>query len=226
MASWLRSFPPWAKALVLIGGGTLIGLSSYGLVVYFEKRRLRFTDEGFEDVEEQPEKRILVLGLDGAGKSSFLANLSRVENEQIETKPTEGFNVICVNTRGTSINIWEIGGADKVRSYWYNFLQDTDTLVFVVDSTDKRRLPQAFDEFQKLISDERLKNVPVLILANKQDLSDALSPKEIEEALDLKGVSPKQHRLKVMGTHISPLMPQHSSIKEAESEMIKLAFNK
>ena len=61
-----------------------------------------------------------------------------------------------------------VGGTADVRRYWSNFVQDTDILVFVVDSADEKRLPEAFDELHKVLGDDRLKRVPIVILANKQ----------------------------------------------------------
>ena len=55
-----------------------------------------------------------------------------------------------------------------MRKYWTNFIQDTYILVFVVDSSDEARLPEAFDELHKTISDERLKDTPLILIANKQ----------------------------------------------------------
>uniref|UniRef100_T1IQJ5 ADP-ribosylation factor-like protein 3 n=1 Tax=Strigamia maritima TaxID=126957 RepID=T1IQJ5_STRMM len=229
MFSLMRNFPPWIKTVLVVGGGVLIGISTYGLLIYYERRHQGFQDEGFEDtskVEEQPERKVIVLGLDGVGKSTFIANLSKVDNVQNDIKPTEGFHIMSVNTQGTAINIWEIGGAETYRNYWGNFLQDTDALVFVVDSNDSKRLPQAYDEFKKLIADDRLKDVPILVLANKQDIPECLSCKQIEDALNLKSISPKLHKIKVLPLQISTNKPQHQSLKIAEDTMIQFAFTK
>ena len=62
-----------------------------------------------------------------------------------------------------------VGGAENMRRYWNNFITDTCVLVFVVDSTDsEKRLSLAFDEFHKLLGDDRLKNIPFVIVAAKQ----------------------------------------------------------
>lgn len=61
-----------------------------------------------------------------------------------------------------------VGGSEKVRAFWPNFVQDTDILAYMVDSSDESRLAEAYNELHKILGDERLKHVPILILANKQ----------------------------------------------------------
>ena len=61
-----------------------------------------------------------------------------------------------------------VGGKQSVRSYWENFVSNTDVLVFVVDSADVGRFPEAKEELHKLLRDDRLKNVPLILVANKQ----------------------------------------------------------
>jgi ADP-ribosylation factor-like protein 3 len=61
-----------------------------------------------------------------------------------------------------------VGGAPSVRKYWSTFIQDTRILMYVVDSADEKRLPESFDELHRLLGDERLSHVPIIIVANKQ----------------------------------------------------------
>lgn len=60
----------------------------------------------FDLKAEEPEKKVLMLGLDGAGKSSLLASLGK-QDPTAQMQPTEGFNVMCVQTESVSLNIWE-----------------------------------------------------------------------------------------------------------------------
>ena len=66
--------------------------------------------------------------------------------------------------------MWDIGGQKAIRPYWKNYFENTDGLVYVVDSSDEVRLKECSEELQNLIMEETLKNVPVLVFANKQDL--------------------------------------------------------
>ncbi|KAI9222358.1 putative ADP ribosylation factor 3 [Blastocladiella britannica] len=137
-------------------------------------RRLRRPDR---------EVRILLLGLDNAGKTTILKQLN---NENIEeVAPTTGFNVKTVQAHGFKMNVWDIGGQKSIRPYWCHYFEQTDVFIFVIDSSDKRRLEEAGIEFKQLVEEEKLNNVPVLVFANKQDLSNALPPDEIASCLNL-----------------------------------------
>lgn len=68
------------------------------------------------------------------------------------------------------MNVWDIGGQREIRPYWKNYYENTDGLVFVVDSSDEMRLKEATDELHLLMSEDDLQKVPLLVFANKQDM--------------------------------------------------------
>jgi GTPase SAR1 family protein len=68
------------------------------------------------------------------------------------------------------LNVWDIGGQKAIRPYWKNYYENTDGIVFVVDSSDEERLNECVDELQSLLVEEGLLKVPLLVYANKQDL--------------------------------------------------------
>lgn len=128
--------------------------------------------------------RILLLGLDNAGKTCILYKVKL--NENISTIPTIGFNVETVTPcKGVSFTVWDVGGQDKIRKLWKYYYQNTDGLIFVVDSADKERMQEAQDELQAILSDDTMRGVPVVIIANKQDLPGALSCAEVAKRLAL-----------------------------------------
>ena len=132
---------------------------------------------GKEDV------RILMVGLDNAGKTTILYRLKL--EEVVSTVPTLGFNVETVTYKNISFTVWDIGGQDKIRNLWRVYFQGTQGLIFVVDSADKERIEEARLELQKLLSEELLANVVLLVFANKQDMPDAMSASEVREKLGL-----------------------------------------
>lgn len=73
------------------------------------------------------ELRILLLGLDNAGKTTILKKLASEEVTHIT--PTQGFNIKSVQTEGFKLNVWDIGGQRKIRPYWRNYFENTDVLV-------------------------------------------------------------------------------------------------
>lgn len=140
-------------------------------------RRLRKTEK---------ELRLLVLGLDNAGKTTILKRLG--EEDITNTTPTQGFNVKALHTKGFKLNVWDIGGQKSIRSYWKSYFDQTDALIYVIDSSDRRRLEETGIELSQLLEEERLAGVPVMVFANKQDLLGALQAAGVAEALNLHAI--------------------------------------
>ncbi|KAG8004075.1 ADP-ribosylation factor-like protein 3 [Nibea albiflora] len=131
----------------------------------------------------EQEVRIVLLGLDNAGKTTLLKSLA---SEDVNTiTPTQGFNIKSVASHGMKLNVWDIGGQRKIRPFWKKYLENTDLLIYVIDSADKKRFEETGLELSELIDEENLKGVPVLIFANKQDLATASPASEIAEGLNL-----------------------------------------
>ncbi|KAF7990649.1 hypothetical protein HCN44_000454 [Aphidius gifuensis] len=144
--------------------------------------------------QKEKEMRILMLGLDNAGKTTIL---KRINGEPISAiSPTLGFNIKTLERDGFKLNIWDVGGQKSLRSYWRNYFESTDGLIWVVDSADKRRIEDCKDELYKLLQEERLQGASLLIFANKQDLPGALSSAEIAEVLHLSNI--KTHNWKIL----------------------------
>ena len=129
------------------------------------------------------ERRILMVGLDAAGKTTILYKLKL--GEVVTTIPTIGFNVEQVDYKNISFTVWDVGGQDKIRPLWRHYYQNTEGLIFVVDSNDKDRIDAAREELQKMLQEDELKDSVVLVFANKQDLPNAMSAPEVTEKLGL-----------------------------------------
>jgi small GTP-binding protein len=129
------------------------------------------------------ERRILMLGLDAAGKTTILYKLKLGEVQC--TVPTVGFNVETVEYKNVRMNVWDVGGQDKIRKLWRYYFQGAEGLIFVLDSSDRDRIQDAREELERLISAEELRDVVVLVLANKQDLPGAFTSAEAAEKLGL-----------------------------------------
>ncbi|NXA95499.1 ARL14 protein, partial [Melanocharis versteri] len=142
---------------------------------------------GLQNAKPSAVKRanILMLGLDSAGKSTLLYKF-RYKDDFL-TMPTIGFNVDMIEAgKDFTLTFWDVGGQTKMRQFWSNFLEDTDGLLYVVDSSDKHRLEESKREFARILKNESIKNVPVVVLANKQDLPGALNAEEITRRLNMK----------------------------------------
>ncbi|NXG08597.1 ARL14 protein, partial [Sakesphorus luctuosus] len=142
---------------------------------------------GLQNTKAHRAKRanIVMLGLDFAGKSTLLYQL-RSKDVSL-TVPTIGFNVDMIEMeRDFTLTFWDVGGQEKMRQVWSSFLEDVDGLLYVVDSSDKRRLEESRKEFELILKNESTKNVPVVVLANKQDLPGALNAEEITRRFKMK----------------------------------------
>eukprot|EP00747_Dinoflagellata_sp_TGD_P179243 gnl/TRDRNA2_/TRDRNA2_29752_c0_seq1.p1 gnl/TRDRNA2_/TRDRNA2_29752_c0~~gnl/TRDRNA2_/TRDRNA2_29752_c0_seq1.p1 ORF type:complete len:243 (-),score=58.14 gnl/TRDRNA2_/TRDRNA2_29752_c0_seq1:91-819(-) len=134
--------------------------------------------------------RILMLGLDAAGKTTILYKLRLGEVET--TIPTIGFNVEHLEHKSaykiTSFTAWDVGGRDKIRGLWRFYYRETDALVFVVDSNDRGRIEETKDQLYDLLNEEELRDVPLLVFANKQDLPGSMTADEIVNKLSLHAI--------------------------------------
>ncbi|KAL7880250.1 hypothetical protein SRHO_G00025040 [Serrasalmus rhombeus] len=144
---------------------------------------------------KEREMRLLMLGLDNAGKTTIL---KKFNGEDVSTiSPTLGFNIKTLEHRGFKLNIWDVGGQKSLRSYWRNYFESTDGLVWVVDSADRLRLEDCRKELGALLLEERLAGATLIVFANKQDLPGALSKDAIREALALDEI--KTHHWCIVG---------------------------
>jgi ADP-ribosylation factor 1/2 len=133
------------------------------------------------------EMRILMVGLDAAGKTTILYKLKL--GEIVTTIPTIGFNVETVEYKKISFTVWDVGGQDKIRPLWRHYFQNTQGLIFVVDSNDRDRISEAAEELQKMLREDELRDATLLVFANKQDLPNAMSVSEVTDKLGLHSVT-------------------------------------
>merc|ERR1711920_1061907 len=82
--------------------------------------------------------------------------------------------------------VWDVGGQDKIRPLWRHYFQNTQGVIFVVDSNDRERI-DASNSSEASAQDE-LRDAVLLVFANKQDLPNALSVAEITERLKLNAI--------------------------------------
>jgi len=129
------------------------------------------------------EMRILILGLDGAGKTTILYRLQ--VGEVVTTIPTIGFNVEQVTYKNLKFQVWDLGGQTSIRPYWRCYYSNTDAIIYVVDSVDRDRIGISKQELVSMLDEEELKGAILAVLANKQDMEGAMSVAEVHQALGL-----------------------------------------
>jgi ADP-ribosylation factor 1/2 len=148
----------------------------------------------FDKLWGKKEMRILMVGLDAAGKTTILYKLKL--GEIVTTIPTIGvfarryhlllytsiwrvfcsycrligFNVETVEYKNIQFTVWDVGGQDKIRPLWRHYFQNTQGIIFVVDSNDRDRIVEAREELQRMLNEDELRDALLLVFANKQDL--------------------------------------------------------
>jgi len=145
----------------------------------------------------QRETRVLMVGLDAAGKTTILYKLKL--GEIVTTIPTIGFNVETIKLKNGEFTVWDIGGQDKIRPLWRHYYQNTSAIIFVVDSNDRERIDDssgsdnsAKEELHRMLAEDELRHAALLVFANKQDLPNAMSVNEVTEKLGLNTLRNRQ----------------------------------
>jgi len=136
-------------------------------------------------------KRVVMVGLDCAGKTSILYKLKL--GETIQTIPTIGFNVETVKCQNLTFNVWDVGGGDRIRLLWRHYFKESHAMIFIFDSQDKypERYELAARELHRLSSEMAEYDMPLLVFANKQDGENAMSIEEINKILHPKDLKQK-----------------------------------
>ncbi|VEU21292.1 DEKNAAC102671 [Brettanomyces naardenensis] len=140
-----------------------------GLLSIIRKQKLR-----------EKEVRVLMLGLDNSGKTTIVRSLLHKDIQEIS--PTMGFNIDTISYKGFNINVWDIGGQSSLRTFWFNYFERTDFLVWVLDASSLQRLVENFKEFDKVLREDRLAGCGLLILINKIDIYDG-DRQKLKEAI-------------------------------------------
>ena len=142
---------------------------------------------GFDRSTNNREYKVVIVGLDNAGKTTTLYKLHL--GEVVQTQPTIGSNVEVVTHENVTFEVWDVGGQQSLRNAWPSYYNSADSVVLMVDSTDRARMHLCKKELERLVveSEGMRSNSEccVLVFANKQDLPDAMTVVELTEVLGL-----------------------------------------
>jgi len=147
----------------------------------------------FSSLFGQKERRILILGLDGAGKTTILYKLQ--VGEVVTTIPTIGFNVETLTYKNLKFQVWDLGGQTSIRPYWRCYYSNTDAIIYVVDSMDKERMCTSKQELVGMLEEEELKKATLVVFANKQDIEGALTETEVAKELGLAAIKDRKWQI-------------------------------
>ncbi|NHJ32338.1 MAG: hypothetical protein FK732_05715 [Asgard group archaeon] len=144
-------------------------------------RKIIKTRDSKDKNSEEEKKTIAIIGLDGAGKTTIVSRL--LKSDYALTRPTFGINIEIYKYRSLEFVVYDLGGQTPLReTLWEKFVTSADGLVFVLDSTDRKRFDLAAEEFNNAL--EYNKTAPVLFLSNKIDLENAASADEVLDVID------------------------------------------
>eukprot|EP00026_Physarum_polycephalum_P016493 Phypoly_transcript_17412.p1 GENE.Phypoly_transcript_17412~~Phypoly_transcript_17412.p1 ORF type:complete len:183 (+),score=35.49 Phypoly_transcript_17412:82-630(+) len=133
--------------------------------------------------------KVLLVGLDGAGKTTAVNHIAGGDKKDKETTPSTGFEIQTVKMKGKYVlEIYDIAGGEKLRNLWRHYYDGSKAMIFMVDSTNKERFPEAKEELKKIVHSPEITYLPILVFANKSDSDQAVPLAELSEAMDLKAL--------------------------------------
>lgn len=87
--------------------------------------------------------------------------------------------------KGVSCTVWDVGGGGVTRTLWKHYYENTHGLIYVVDSYDRERISESREELFGIFDNDEMRGVPVVVIANKQDIPNALSTSEVADLMSL-----------------------------------------
>ncbi|XP_015368291.1 PREDICTED: ADP-ribosylation factor-related protein 1-like [Diuraphis noxia] len=140
----------------------------------------------YKYLTQKDEFWVLILGLDNAGKTTYLEcsktkfkkNYKGINPGKITT--TVGLNIGNIDINRVSLNFWDLGGQTELQSLWDKYYAECHAIIYIVDSSDRERMDESKKTFERMICNENLGGIPLLILANKQDIPDCMGVREVK----------------------------------------------
>ncbi|ODN92777.1 arf/Sar family protein [Cryptococcus wingfieldii CBS 7118] len=127
---------------------------------------------------------VTIVGLQASGKTS-LVNVLGSDQWSEDVVPTVAFNLRQVRKGNVTMKVWDVAGQPKFRGMWDRYCRGADAIIYVVDAADRNSIPTATSELHALLSLPSLQSVPLLVLANKNDLEVALGVDELIKEMRL-----------------------------------------
>ncbi|KAI5120348.1 hypothetical protein M0805_009423 [Coniferiporia weirii] len=142
-----------------------------------------------EYLTQKEEFSVIILGLDGAGKTTFLERVKSLYTglpglPPDKIGPTVGQNMGKITLPSTILQFFDLGGQSGIRNIWHRYYDDCHAVVYIIDAADRERLNEGWEVFDSVLSAPKILHVPLLLLANKQDAQDSLSVEEIRESYE------------------------------------------
>jgi len=143
--------------------------------------------KGFiEYLTRKEEFSVIIVGLDNAGKTTLLEKIKSMYNKTLplppdKIAPTIGQNIGRIVLPSTILQFWDLGGQRDIRNIWERYYDECHAVAYVVDASDVERMSEGWEIFDAVLNHPRIMGLPLLLLANKQDLPNSLSVEAIRE---------------------------------------------
>lgn len=144
----------------------------------------------YTDFTARDQYNILVLGLDNAGKTTFLEQAKHQCNPNYNMLPphrilpTLGQNVASVQVNGVILKFWDVGGQDVLREMWPEYYSSAHGVVFVIDACDRDRVAECKQALMNVVSDDAVEGAQFLVVANKSDMENAMDLVDVKEIVN------------------------------------------
>ncbi|CAG8643579.1 1438_t:CDS:2, partial [Racocetra fulgida] len=182
-----RNNPPTAAAaeyggyLAAMRMGTdleeLMVMEAIRLSLLEQERERRERDEREQTGSSQDENS----NITSSESSTTDTTTTNLFNNDVEDEDSSPDEIGKIDVNRSRLNFWDLGGQRELQGIWEKYYSECHAIIFVVDSTDKERIEECKEIFEKIITNEEVEGVPVLMLANKQDLPNSLKVEEIKE---------------------------------------------
>ncbi|XP_028784531.1 ADP-ribosylation factor-like protein 8c [Neltuma alba] len=137
------------------------------------------------------EMELSLVGLQNAGKTS-LVNAIATGGYSEDMIPTIGFNMRKVKKGNVTIKLWDLGGQRRFRTMWERYCRGVSAILYVVDAADRDSIPISKSELHDLLMRPSLIGIPLLVLGNKIDKSEALSNQALVDKLGLESIKDRE----------------------------------
>ena len=155
------------------------------------------------------ELSITIIGLPAAGKTTLVRAISN-EDTEAPVVPTIGAQHSTVKAGSVTFNVSDISGNKNAQTLWEEYCLNSNVILYVIDSSDQEAVAASEAQLTGLINNENISHIPILVIANKQDLPEALKSEDIMARLNLQAVSDRTIKLfctsAKLKTHVSDII--------------------
>jgi len=152
------------------------------------------------------EFRVLILGVDKAGKTTLLEKLKSIylKGEGLppdRVVPTVGLNIGRMEDANAKLVFWDLGGQVGLRAIWEKYYEEAHAIMYVIDAATASSFEDAKSALDKVIRHEHLRGAPLLIVANKQDLPGVVNDEELAKFLNLKELDERPYMFQAVSAY-------------------------